>query len=398
MKITKIDLLHARPVEGNWRPTFCRVYTDKGVYGDGEVALSFGVADNAAFGMLQDMGKLIIGMDPLENEVIWDRLYRSCFWGVNGGPVVFGAISAFDMACWDIRGKTFGVPVYKLLGGKKRNRLRTYASQIQNGIADDRRSMGSPEDYAAVTRKAMDMGFDAVKINFTTFRADGSRTTPDDKAPYLSREFLALIEDRIRAVRETLGPIGDLILENHCYTDKQSAVQMGNMAKKYGIMYFEEPTAPHSDLLSYVHRMTGIPVATGERMYTRWQYKERLDAEAVQVIQPDIGTCGGITEVKKICDMAQTYDASVQIHTCGSPLLTAASLQMEAVISGFIIHEYNVNCELPCMHALARYDYQPVGGYFDVPELPGLGNEISEHAFRTAEIVTIDGNGAFMLV
>ncbi len=397
MKIVKIDLLHAQPVEGNWRPLFCRVYTDAGIYGDGELTLSYGSVDNAAFGILQDMSKMLIGMNPLEHEVIWEKLYKGCFWGINGGPIVFGGISAFDMACWDIKGKFFGVPVYLLLGGKKRTKIRAYASQIQNGIGDERKSMGSPEDYAAVTRKAMDMGFDAVKINFTTFDADGKRTSADEKAPYISKSFMSLIENRIRAVRETLGPNNDLILENHCYTDKQSAVQMGNMAKQYDVMYYEEPVAPHSNLLSYVHRMTGIPIATGERMYTRWQYKERLDNEAVQVIQPDIGQCGGITEVKKICDLAQIYEAAIQIHTCGSPLATAASLHMEAVITGFIIHEYNVNCELPKMHLLAKHVYNPINGSFTIPELPGLGNEISDYAFKTADIVTVGEKGIFML-
>jgi L-alanine-DL-glutamate epimerase-like enolase superfamily enzyme len=165
---------------------------------------------------------------------------------------------------------------------------------------------------------------------------------------------------------------------------------MGNAVKKYGIMYFEEPTAPFADYLSYVHRETGIKVASGERMYGRNQYKERLDKEAIQVIQPDLGQCGGITEVKKICDMAAAYEASIQIHTCGSPLVTAASLHMEAAIPGFIIHEYNVNTNGPKMVSLAKYNYQPENGFYKVPELPGIGNEISEYAFKHSEIVTIE--------
>ena len=390
MKITKIDLLHCEAVEDGWRPLFCRVYTDEGIYGDGEVALSYGRIDNAAFGAMQDMAKMLIGMDPMQHEVIWDKLYHSCFWGMNGGPVVFGAISAFDIAMWDIKGKKYNAPLIELLGGKMRSSLRAYASQLQMGIGVGRHQCCTPQDYADVTKKAMDMGFDAVKINFTTFREDGSRASKMEQSPYLEASYLNLIEARLKAVRDTLGPDGDIILENHCLTDKESAVQMGNMAKKYKIMYFEEPVVPHADLLSYVHRYTGIPVATGERMYTRWQFKDRLDKEAVQVIQPDLGTCGGITEVKKICDMAYTYEAAIQIHVCGSPLVTAASLAMEAVIPGFIIHEYNVNTMMPKMVAMAKYDYQPVNGYYSVPELPGIGNEISEYAFQHADIVTVE--------
>lgn len=389
MKITKIDILRSCPVEDGWRPLFCRIYTDEGIYGDGEAALSYDHITTAEFGMLQDLAPLLIGMNPMEHEVIWNKLYHKCFFGLNSGPVVFAAISAFDIALWDIKGKKYQAPLHELLGGKLRNQLRAYASQLQNGFPENRRSCRTPEDYAEVTKMAMDKGFDAVKYNFTTFREDGSRYPQTEQAPYLDGHYMQVIEARIKATRDTLGPAGDIILENHCYTDKLSATQMGNMAKKYNIMYFEEPVAPHGELLSYVHRETGIPVASGERMYTRWQFKDRLDQNAIQVIQPDIGTSGGITEVKKICDMAYTYEAAVQIHVCGSPLVTAASLQLEAVIPGFIIHEYNVNTFMPKMTGLTKYQYEPVNGYFLIPDRPGIGNEIADDTFKNSEVITI---------
>ena len=389
MKITKIDVLRSNPVEDGWRPLFCRIYTDEGIYGDGEAALSYDDITTAEFGMLQDLAPMLIGMDPMEHEVIWNKLYHKCFFGLNSGPVVFAAISAFDIALWDIKGKKYNAPLHQLLGGKLRTHLRAYASQLQNGFPEDRHHCGSPEDYAAVTRMAMDKGFDAVKFNFTTYQEDGSRYAQTEQAPYLDGRYMQVIESRIKATRDTLGPNGDIILENHCYTDKLSATQMGNMAKKYNIMYFEEPVAPHADLLRYVHQETGIPVASGERMYSRWQFKDRLDKDAIQVIQPDIGNSGGITEVKKICDMAYVYEAAVQIHVCGSPLVTAASLNLEAVIPGFIIHEYNVNTSMPKMTGLAKYQYEPVNGYFTVPDLPGIGNEIADSTFVNSEVVTI---------
>ena len=390
MNITKIDLLHSQPVEDGWRPRVCRIYTDEGIYGDGEAALSFGNISNAAFGMMKDMAGMLIGMDPLDHELIWNTLYRECFWGINGGPVVYGAISCFDVAIWDIKGKFYNVPVYKLLGGKFRSGLRAYASQLQNGWPEARKHCATPEDYADVARMAVEKGFDAVKINFTTYREDGSRTPNTEQNPYLHPRFLHAIEERVKAVREVMGPNGDIILENHCYTSKESAAQMGNAVKKYGIMYFEEPTPPFADLLSYVHRETGLRVASGERMFSRSQFKERLDKEAIQVIQPDLATCGGYTEVKKICDMAETYGAAIQIHITGSPLINAASLHMEAAIPGFIIHEYNVNTMGPKMRSLAKNDYQPVNGAFTVPEIPGIGNELSDSAFETCEVVTVD--------
>lgn len=389
MKITKIDILRSCPVEDGWRPLFCRIYTDEGIYGDGEAALSYDHITTAEFGMLQDLAPLLIGMNPMEHEVIWNKLYHKCFFGLNSGPVVFAAISAFDIALWDIKGKKYQAPLHELLGGKLRNQLRAYASQLQNGFPENRRPCRTPEDYAEVTKMAMAKGFDAVKYNFTTFHEDGSRYPQTEQAPYLDGHYMQVIEARIKATRDTLGPAGDIILENHCYTDKLSATQMGNMAKKYNIMYFEEPVAPHGELLSYVHRETGIPVASGERMYTRWQFKDRLDQNAIQVIQPDIGTSGGITEVKKICDMAYTYEAAVQIHVCGSPLVTAASLQLEAVIPGFIIHEYNVNTSMPKMTGLTKYQYEPVNGYFTIPDRPGIGNEIADDTFKNSEVITI---------
>ena len=390
MKITRIELLHSYPVEGGWRPLFVRIHTDEGIFGDGEAALSYGGISNAAFGMLQDMAPKLIGMDPLDNEVIWEKLYHKTFWGINGGPVVFAGISAFDIALWDIRGKAFGVPLYKLLGGKMRSSLRAYASQLQNGMGTDRKPCGSPEDYALVTRKAMDLGFDAVKFNFITFDENGKRTAQNDRSPYLPLEMMELAENRIRAVRDALGPHGDIILENHCYTNKESAVQFGNMAKAYGIMYFEEPVAPHPDLLKYVHDNTGLPIASGERIYSRWQFKEHLEKGSVQVIQPDIGNTGGITETKKICDMAHIYEAAVQIHVCGSNLVTAASLHLESTLTDFISHEYNVNTCMPKMLALTKYDYEPENGFMTVPELPGIGNEISDYAFRNSDIITVE--------
>lgn len=390
MRITKIDLLHSEPVEDGWRPLFVRVYTDEGIYGDGEVALSYGGIDQAAFGMLRNMAPMLIGMNPLENEKIWNKLYYGCFWGYNGGPVVFGAISAFDLAMWDIRGKKFGVPIWMLLGGKMRSSLRAYASQLQMGWGTGRQHCTSSDDYAKATRIAMDKGVDAVKINFTTFREDGTPYDKFEQAPYLTADYLDVIEERLKAVRDTLGPNGDIILENHSLTDKLSATQMGNMAKRYRIMYFEEPTAPHADNLAYVHEHTGIPVATGERMYSRWQFKDYLEKGAVQVIQPDLGTCGGITEVKKICDLAYIYEAAVQIHVCGSPLITAASLHMEAAIPGFIIHEYNVNTEMPRMLGLTTRTYEPVNGKMPVPDLPGIGNEIAPETFSHSEVIHVE--------
>lgn len=391
MKITKVDVLHLKTglKNGHWRPIVCRIYTDEGIYGDGEAALAYGEAQFAAFGIVQNFAKLIIGMNPLDHEIIWDKLYRSTFWGQNGGPVIFAGISAIDIALWDIKGKYYKAPIYQLLGGKRRDKLRAYASQLQFSWGDDIVPQRTPEDYAREARKAVDEGYDAIKIDFFTFKPEEGKYGDEDRIGLLSPSYVNTIEARVKAVREAIGPDVDLIIENHSFTDAQSSSQLGRVLKKYGIFYFEEPTTPTPQLSKFVHDETGLPIANGERIYTRWQYIEYFKENAIQVIQPDVGTCGGITEIKKICDMAYTFDVGVQVHACGSPLSTAAALHLECAIPNFVIHEHHTYARTKYNRELCIYDYQPVNGKFEVPDLPGLGQELSETAFKNCDKVTI---------
>lgn len=390
MKITQVDVMQVEqsaPIP--WRPVICRIFTDEGIYGDGEAALTYCVAAPGAFGMIKDLAQLIIGMDPLDNEVIWDKLYRSTFWGQNGGPVVFGGISAIDMALWDIKGKFFNVPVYKLLGGKKRDNLRAYASQLQFGWGEGVTPACTTEDYVNNAKKAVAEGYDAIKIDFFMYDKDGRNFTDEDRTRLLPPYYVNLVEERIAAVRQAVGPNVDIIMENHSFTDAQSAVQLGRRAQKYNIFYFEEPTTPDPKLNKYVCDKLEMPIASGERIYSRWQYAKYFEDSSLQVIQPDLGNCGGITEGKKICDMAYTYDVSVQAHVCASPLSTAAALHLEAVIPNFVIHEHHVFNLSEWNKKLCIYDYQPVNGKYKVPELPGLGNEFSDYALTHCVKVTV---------
>ncbi|MDD2955295.1 MAG: mandelate racemase/muconate lactonizing enzyme family protein [Oscillospiraceae bacterium] len=392
MKITKVDILHLKTDlnGGAWRPIVCRIYTDEGIYGDGEAALAYGQSQFAAAGQLKNFAKLIIGMNPLHHETIWDKLYRTSFWGQNGGPVVFAGISAIDIALWDIRGKYYNAPVHELLGGKRRDGLRTYASQLQCSWGYENVAQLSPQDYAREAKRAVDEGYDAIKIDFFTYRPDGTRFTDLDRIGLRSAYYIDLIEERVAAVREAIGPKVDLIMENHSFTDANCAIQLARAVEKYGIFYFEEPSTPTPQLAKFVHDSINIPVANGERIYTRWQYADYFRDNSIQVIQPDIGTCGGITEVKKVCDMAYTYDVGVQVHACGSPLSTAAALMVEAVIPNFVIHEHHMFARTRYNRELCLYDYQPVNGKFQVPDLPGIGNELSPVAFQHCDKVTIE--------
>ena len=392
MKITQIDIMTPRIQENPmWRPILCRIHTDEGIYGDGEAALAYGIASPAAAGMIRDLATLIIGMDPLDSEVIWDKLYKSTFWGQNGGPVVFAGISALDIALWDIKGKAFNVPVYKLLGGKRRDNLRTYASQLQFGWSDHAETLTTLDEYREVSKKAVAEGYDAIKIDFFTYAPeDGRRYTDEDCTRLLSPKLVDVVESRVAAVREAIGPNVDIIMENHSRPDAQSAVQLGRAVQKYNIFYFEEPNTPNPKTAKFISSKLSMPIAHGERVYSRWQYAPFFEDQSIQVIQPDLGNCGGLTEGKKICDMAYVYDISVQAHVCASPLSTAAALHLEAVIPNFVIHEHHVFNLHNYNRELCTVDLQPVNGRFKVPEEPGLGAEISPWAMEHSTKYTVE--------
>lgn len=392
MKITKVDVMLSDvdpTMLVHFRPILCRIYTDEGIYGDGEAAIAYSVGAPAAFGMLKDLAPLIIGMDPMDNEVIWDKLYQKTFWARNGGHIVYSGLAAIDMALWDIKGKALGMPVYRLLGGKFRSEIRAYASQLQSGWAANRVKCKEPQEYADAALKAKEEGYDCVKYDFFSYAPDGREYHGEDYNRILSPATLRMLEARTAAVREAMGPDGDIIVESHARPSANAAVQIGQALEKYGIYYYEEPNTPTPKMTKYISDHVNIPLASGERIVTRWQYAPYFENNSLRVIQPDMGNCGGITETKKICDMAFIYDVNVQLHVCASPLSTAAALQLEAAIPNFLIHEHHVNALSDFMRRLCIYEYRPVNGKFTVPELPGLGNEFSEYALTHCEKATI---------
>jgi L-alanine-DL-glutamate epimerase-like enolase superfamily enzyme len=386
MKITHVDVISAKTARPGWHPTIIRVYTDEGIYGDGEAALAYGIAANATFGILKDYAALIIGADPLEHERIWQKLYKNTFWGINGGPVIFAGISAIDIALWDIKGKFFNQPVYKLLGGKLRDSIRAYAGQVQSGFGDTNEILSTPEELAIASKQAVAAGYDALKFDFFTHDRDKRPLTKDEQSKLLSAYYLDLIEERVAGVREAVGPKVDIIFDIHANLDTNGVVQVGQRIKKYNIFFFEEPNTPSPKLAKVIGDRIGIPLAQGERVYSRWQYAPYFENSSLQVIQPDLGNTGGITEGKKIADLAYVYDVSVQPHFCASPLSEAAAIQLEAAIPNFFIHEHNHCAFLKTNPELCIHHYEPVNGRFSIPDLPGLGNEFSDKALNDTNI------------
>jgi L-alanine-DL-glutamate epimerase-like enolase superfamily enzyme len=395
MKITSVDImkLKGEPSVANtqWYPTCVRINTDEGIYGFGEAGVCYTSGSDAAIGMIKDFAKRIIGMDPMKSEAIWNKLHRDTFWGMGGGTIVFAAMSAIDIALWDIKGKVMNMPVYQLLGGKTNDKLRAYASQIQFDWGPKGIAMVTPEDYAEATRKAKAEGYTCVKVDPVGFNLKGEWMEWSNYG-LLEYDQMKVAVDRVAAIREAGGPEMDIIIELHALTDTNTSIQLGRELEKYRCFYYEEPTQPlNPALFKEISRKVNIPLATGERVYSRWGYRPFFEDRSLSIIQPDICNTGGITEGKKICDMAHVYDMGVQIHICGGPIATAASLQLEAVIPNFVIHEHHQCALIQQNIDLCKYDYQPKNGYYEVPDLPGIGQEVTEKAMKEAAyFVTIE--------
>ncbi len=394
MKITSVDVIRLKTAQkaADMRPVIARVNTDEGLYGLGEGGLAIMTGAGASFEYIKEFAQKIIGLDPMNTEAIWEKLHKGTFWAIGNGAVVMSAVSAIDSALWDLKARAFGVPLYVLLGGKQRESLRAYASQLQFGWNVDHFNFGTyePEFFAEQVLKAKEEGFTAVKANIICCDADGREIPSTEAVGLQSLKTLHAFEARLAAMRDAAGDEVDIILENHCRTDAVSALQFAKMAEPYNIMFLEEAASPmRPEAFKKLAESTSIPLATGERTYTRWGFLPLIRDGALALIQPDIGICGGISEVKKICDMAQTFDVGAQMHVCCSPISLAAALQVEAAIPNFTIHEHHMSSTLPCVTEMCVYDYQPVNGAFSIPDKPGIGQELSEKALSEAEIATI---------
>lgn len=383
MKVTSVEIwdvsTELAPNWRTWHPVIVRVNTDEGISGLGEVGLAYGTGHSGGAGYVKNLAEeFLVGTDPLNIEKIWDNMFRNTFWARGGGPVVFGGMSAIDIACWDIRGKAMAQPIYQLLGGKTNESLRTYASQLQFGWDKQRfLRLSKPEEYAEAAMIAVAEGYDAVKIDPATLDENGRSAQKMNRI--LSNKTIVMIYDRIRAVREAVGDGVDILIEMHSALSSTSAIQLGHVLEELDCMFFEEGVHYlNASLQEKVSRSVNIPMAAGERLYTRWGYRQYFEAQTLDMIQPDLCLVGGISEGKKVCDYAHVYDITVQVHVCGSPVSTAAALQLEAVIPNFQIHEHHVNNIKNANRELCVQDYQPENGNFSIPGLPGLGLELNE--------------------
>ncbi|WP_420599058.1 mandelate racemase/muconate lactonizing enzyme family protein [Neptuniibacter sp.] len=383
MKINRVEIfdIHCpeRPV---WNPVFVRVHTDEGISGVGEAGLAYDLGHSAAANMIKEFAEeMLLGRDPFQTEDLWNLMLRGSFWGLGGGPIIYSAMSAIDTALWDIKGKALGLPVYQLLGGKVNDKLRTYASQLQFDWDEDFAALVQPEDYARAAEKAVAEGYDAVKVDPIMY--DDKGETHFDRTKLITPKEMRLYRSRLMAIREAVGEDVDIIFECHSLPGVSTAIQLGELVEEARCMYFEEPVNYlNSELHKRVADKVNVPIAGGERLYNRWGVRPYLEDQSLDVLQPDIGLCGGFTETKKVCDYADVYDVRIQAHVCGGPVATAASLHLETAIPNFLIHEHHTYAIKKWNRELCIQDPQPVDGFFQAPDVPGIGIELNDEVVK----------------
>lgn len=352
----------------NW--VFVKIYTDEGITGVGESSVEGREATIAQ--AIEELKRYLIGKDPFDVEDHWHRLYRNMYWGQ--GAVLCGSLSAVDGALWDIKGKALGVPVYQLLGGKCRDRIRVYANRWFFGARD-------PRELAAQAVRTVEQGYRALKWD-PFGKAEGVITSGELRK--------AVME--IDTVRRAVGDEVDLLIEGHGRFGVSSAVQVAKAIEEFQPMLFEEPVLPgNMAALAEVRAKSHVPIAAGERFYTKYAFREALDLRAIDIAQPDLRETGGILEAKKIAAMAEAWFVPVAPHNIHGPVGTAMSLHLAAAIPNFLILEYSVE-EVSWKAELVGADLTPQDGYITLPTAPGLGVDLDEdlalaHPFRYTNMV-----------
>ncbi|MFD5088022.1 galactonate dehydratase [Kitasatospora sp. NPDC058406] len=359
MKITALETFLVAP-----RWLFLRIATDEGITGWGEPVVE-GRAETvrAAVGELADH---LVGEDPLRIEHHWQVLTKGGFY--RGGPILSSAVAGIDQALWDIKGKTLGVPVHQLLGGPVRDRLRMYA-----WIGGD-----SPAHVAELAREQIEAGFTAVKMN-------GSAQLRSIDTPARTREIV----DRVAAVREAVGDEHDVAIDFHGRLSTAMSRRVLPLLEPLHPLFVEEPVLPeHARDLRRLVDSTTVPLACGERLYSRWDFRDVLTT-GIAVAQPDVSHAGGISEVRRIAALAETHDVAMAPHCPLGPIALAASIQLGFAVTNFLIQEQSVGIHYNRGGDVLDYllDTAPLrftDGHAALPTAPGLGIEIDEAAVRRA--------------
>lgn len=358
MKIKSYELFTVPP-----RWLFLKIETDEGITGWGEPVIEGKAATVKT--AVEELMQSLTGKDPMDIEDHWNTMYRGGFY--RGGPILMSAIAGIDQALWDIKGKFYNAPVYQLLGGKCRDSIKVYS-----WIGGDR-----PSETGAAAKEMVAKGFMAVKMNAT------------EELQYVdSYDKITQAVQRVATVREAVGASIGIGVDFHGRVHKPMAKILAKELEPFHPMFIEEPVLPeNNEALREIAQHVSIPIATGERMFSRWQFKNLLVDGYADIIQPDLSHAGGITECKKIFSMAEAFDVAVAPHCPLGPIALAACLQVDATCHNAFIQEqslgihYNKESDLlDYLKDKSVFNYE--AGYVKIPAGPGLGIEINEEQVR----------------
>ena len=353
MKITNLNLYLVRP-----RWCFLEMETDEGTTGWGEPVLE-GHCD-AVKACVEEMKPYLIGHDPSRIEDIWSTIYRAGFY--RGGGVLMSAIAGIDQALWDIKGKVFQAPVYQLMGGPCRDSIRVYS-----WIGGDR-----PADVGQAALEKKNAGFTAVKMNAT------------EELQFIdSYAKIDEVLERVASIRETCGKHFGIAIDFHGRVHKPMAKVLAKKLEEFDPMFLEEPVlCENMEYFPEIAAACNIPIATGERLYTRWDFKRLLRTGGVDIIQPDLSHAGGLTEVKKIAAMAEACDVALAPHCPLGPIALASCLNVDATCYNAAIQEQSIGIHYNVGKSVLDYvknqaDFAFVDGMVQMPKIPGLGVEVN---------------------
>lgn len=351
-------------VDANWRNLiFVKLYTDVGITGVGECTLE--TRDKSVMATIEDFKRYVIGQDPNDIEKIWNTIYRDGYWGT--GPVDMTALSGIEQALWDIVGKKYKTPVYQLLGGKVRNKLKVYANGWYFGLT-------TPQEHAEKVGQLIEKGFQA-------FKWDPFRIASRE----ISHEDLEYAIECVAAVRKVAGPKVDLLIEGHGRFNVGTAIKTAKALEPFHPFFYEEPIPPDNyEALKKVADHVNIPLAVGERCYSLYHYRDLLSRQAVEIIQPDLSHSGGILSLKKIAAMAETHYVGVAPHNASGPVHTASTMQVDITLNNFVIQEY-FPCDVekcPWIDTIVDNPLIPIDGFVTLSDRPGIGLDIVEEVIK----------------
>ncbi len=360
MKITRLELIKVKP-----RWMFLKMHTDTDIYGLGEPILEGHAL--AVEAVVREYEEYLIGKDPMMIEHHLQAMYRGGFY--RGGPLMLSAISGIEQAMWDIKGKYYNCPVYEMLGGKCRDKIRMYTHIKRAGVAGE----FSMDEMLRITDERLKDGYTALK--YSIIPPIAALETPANMEKHI---------ERFAKVRERIGDGVDLAIDFHGRVSPSLAPRLIEALKPYNPLFVEEPCLPENvDCMVNIARSTTVPIAAGERLFGKWEYRQLLEKQAVSVVQPDLCHCGGIFEGRKIALMSELYFGSVAPHNPLGPISLAACLHLDACTPNFLVQEHPGNPDKSDFGV--GYIKEPFvlkNGYINVPNKPGLGIELDEDAIK----------------